>query len=211
MATQELARKSNRPTFTPEQHEAWQKAKLYLKHLINTDTLKYRALHIAMSELRGRYRTHKGPIETMSKNPNKSKQRYILDSYDGLRTRVDTWKAYLENPGSKKLFVLVDNNLSPSQQAVQASHAVALFQKENPLAPWVNGTLVLLTIDPAYKQRYAVDRGEYTFEQCLSKFASGWSFSSLWREEDLDNRPTAFAVMDEYSDLGTIIKGTKLL
>jgi len=44
----------------------------------------------------------------------------------------------------KKLYALVDKNLSRSQQAVQAAHAVAQYLLENPDTEWANGTLVLL-------------------------------------------------------------------
>lgn len=42
-----------------------------------------------------------------------------------------------------RLYVLVHDNLTPSQKAVQACHAVAQFQIKHP-GVWMNETLVLL-------------------------------------------------------------------
>ena len=43
-----------------------------------------------------------------------------------------------------KLYVLVNQQLSKSQQAVQAGHAIAEYLLKYPNTPWDNGTLVLL-------------------------------------------------------------------
>ena len=160
-----------------------------------------------MSELRGRYRTHKGPIETISKNPNKAQERQSLDRQYQLKERIEEWKEYLINPGARKLYVIVKKDLSPSQKAVQASHAAAQFQKEHPLAPWINGTMVLLTIDPGYKDW----RGPLTMENFNGSSGQGL-YRTVWREPDMKDAITAVCIVKEFQNSQTgEIKGLKLL
>lgn len=192
MAIELKENETKRPTFTPEQHEAWNKAKLLLKSLTKDNVIRYRALHIAMSELRGKYRKHKGPIETPSKNPNKLQCRIMTDKYAQLRERVDAWKAYFDNPGMKKLYVICDNTLSEPQKAVQSAHAVAQFMKEHPIAPWTNGTLVLLQTEP--------DKYMLSFDSIIHRlFRKGiYNYQTEWREEDMSNQITAVVVLDDF-------------
>ena len=204
MATQETT-KSNRPTFTPEQHEAWKKARLLLKSLMRVDSFRYRTLHVAMSELRAIYKKHKGPIETRAKNPNKAKQRELTDKYAQFRQRVDAWKAYLDNPGSKKLYIITDVELSDSQRAVQSAHCAALFQKEHPNAPWSNGILVLLK--PKLNHYMFKDIKPNTGEvmnKLAAYFRHSWNYKSIWREEDRDNQITSIALLNDYIELGHV-------
>lgn len=188
----------DRPTFNTEQKEAWNKAKLLLKTLRYGDaekygnSIRYRALHIAMSELRGMHRKHKGPIETPAKNPNKLQNRQLADKYAQLRERVDSWKAYFDNPGKKKLYVICDHTLSEAQKAVQSAHAVAKFVRENPLAPWCNGTLVLLQPNNDRESKFVSVVNWYFSDR-------SWSFRSEWCEEDMDNRLTAVAILDDFN------------
>jgi hypothetical protein len=206
---------TTRPTFTPEQKEAWNKAKLLLKDLIaKGQTTRLRALHIAMSELRGTFRKHKGLIEQPSSKPDKRRQKESLDSQIRLRERIDEWKLYLTDPGAHKLYIIVKGGMSPSQKAVQASHAAHQFAKEHPHAPWINGTLVLLTPDPNYKDW----RGKgITLEDFHPVDANGhWNsegkYMTIWREPDMDNAITAVCILKEFQNSETgQHRGLKLL
>lgn len=138
---------AERTKFTIEQKEAWNKAKDLLKIYRGTD--EYRPLHIAMSELRAENgRTHKGPIERISTNPDKKREYESGIINNKIREHVQEWKEYLRSPDLKKLYIIVRDDLSPSQKAVQASHAAAEFQKRVPHAPWINGTMILMQTNP---------------------------------------------------------------
>lgn len=202
---------ATRPHFTEEQKEAWQKAKYLLHRLAPNDPdslppSSRRALHIAMSELRAEQgRKHKGPIETLPKNEQKRIQHRAIAKTIHLSERVAEWKDYLINPSAKKLYILVDHTLSPSQKAVQASHAAAQFQKEHPFAPWINGTMVLLECkDKAFKNFFGGEIPIEEFAQRQHWFTNvnyGWvpkTYSTIWREPDLDNRITAIAATRDF-------------
>lgn len=87
-----------------------------------------------------------------------------------------------------KLFVLVRKDLSKSQQAVQAGHAIAQYLIEHPDTEWGNGTLVLL--------RVPFESFDY-WQKTIGKY-------SIFREPDIGNEMTAIACVgnDElFSDL----------
>jgi hypothetical protein len=207
-------KQAHAPRFTDEQKEAWQKARALLK----SGKTNRRALHIAMSELRlENGRQHKGPIETESKNEGKLTEYKAFLVYSQMAARVAEWKQYLRDPGSRKLYIIARHDLSPSQKAVQASHAAAEFAKRNPLAPWTNGTLVLLCPDPNSidYQRYTgihAREGADPFTEFCGRY---WfaEFKTEWREPDLIGNPiTAIAMLSAYRNeqIGSL-PGTKLL
>ena len=207
---------AERTKFTSEQKEAWTKAKDLLKIYRGSD--EYRPLHIAMSELRAENGTHKGPIERISTNPDKKREYEAGIINNKIRERVQEWKAYFRNPDLKKLYIIVRDDLSPSQKAVQASHAAAEFQKRVPHAPWINGTMILMQTDPDNKIYQSYKGGRWGFkseakdqfeEYCKNIWSS---FKIEWREPDQGNRLTAIAILSNYrnDDLGRI-SGIKLL
>ena len=87
----------------------------------------------------------------------------------------------------KKLYVLVRKDLSRSQQAVQAGHAVAEYLKQHPNTEWQNGTLVYLVV---YNERHLADMAK----QLLGE---GYAAKDIvgFHEPDRDNEMTAFAVL----------------
>ena len=195
--------------FTVEQKEAWQKAKQLLA--IPWGRIGYltgerrRALHIAMSELRAENgRKHKGPIETLPKNLGKLIQYHVIRKSNHITERVQEWKDYFQNPGIKKLYILVREDLSTSQEAVQASHCAAQFQKEHPHAPWVNGTMVLLVPNkehPFYGSLTASwnrVKQEPAFEQFIRDYCWRADYLTTWRELDLNNEITAVALLMDW-------------
>jgi hypothetical protein len=101
----------------------------------------------------------------------------------GLRLDLDrvNWIIQTMQPDSKdKLYVVVNETLTPSQQAVQSAHAVAEFLRKNPYTMWRNGYLILLKDKPGYggnMRAFAWGNGEY------AEFV----------EPDLDNKVTAYA------------------
>ena len=82
-----------------------------------------------------------------------------------------------------KLYVIVRSNLSKSQQAVQAGHAVAQFLLENRETEWSNGTLVYLksrSLRPYLRRKH-----------------------TAFFEPDIGNEMTAIATLDS-KDLGSL-------
>ena len=59
---------------------------------------------------------------------------------------------------AKKLYVLVRKDLSKSQQAVQAGHAVAEYLLHGPFTSWGNGTLVYLLVHDEQELKDWIDK-----------------------------------------------------
>lgn len=78
-----------------------------------------------------------------------------------------------------KMYVVVRDDLSVAQKAVQAGHALAEYLKENKDTLWNNGTLVYLTTKniEQFKNKLDVYRIEY----------------NEFREPDIGNELTAIA------------------
>lgn len=84
-----------------------------------------------------------------------------------------------------KLYVLVRKDLSKSQQAVQAGHAVAEWLLRNPDSQeWTNGTLVYLI----------VHNEQELFEWTDKLDGLGVSWTGF-REPDIGNQMTAMATL----------------
>lgn len=87
-----------------------------------------------------------------------------------------------------KLFVIVRKDLSTSQRAVQAGHAVAEFLLRGPFSRWNNGTLVYLGV-----------KGLYQLENLKRKFENDGIEYIEFREPDLNNEVTAITTdIDNY-------------
>jgi hypothetical protein len=123
---------------------------------------KYRHKHVAYGLARGR------TIEQIDSGRNLDMDRV-------------NWILKTMQPDSKeKLYVVVNDALSISQQAVQSAHAVAEFLKQNPHTTWTNGHLILLKDKPGY-------------DGDMRRYAYGCEYAEF-REPDLDNKVTAYAV-----------------
>jgi len=106
-----------------------------------------------------------------------------IDQIDtGLRLDLDrvNWIIKTMQPDSReKLYVVVNETLTPSQQAVQSAHAVAEFLRVHPHTMWSNGYLILLKDKP--------------YGGNMRAFAWGGGESAEFIEPDLDNKVTAYA------------------
>lgn len=93
-----------------------------------------------------------------------------------------------------KLYVLVRADLSKSQQAVQAGHALAQFLLEHRDTAWDNGTLVYLKVpDEQVLQQWA---------EKLKQFGI-----STFREPDIGDQLTAIAALG----VGEHVRGLSLM
>jgi hypothetical protein len=109
------------------------------------------------------------------------------DSGKGLDMPTVEWVMRTMSPESKeKLYVVVSDKLHPSQQAVQAGHAVAEFLRKNPHTQWANGHLIYLKDAPSahfngdMKSYYGAQYGTSQFAEFV--------------EPDLGYKITAYAV-----------------
>jgi hypothetical protein len=94
--------------------------------------------------------------------------------------RVNWLIKTLEEGSKEKLYVVVNETLTSSQQAVQSAHAVAEFMRIHPHTTWRNGYLILLKTHPAY----AGNMRPYTGKGIEH---------AVFVEPDLDNKVTAYA------------------
>jgi len=125
---------------------------------------EYRHKHVAYGLIRGR---------TLE----------MMDSGENLDMNRVAWILKSMQPDSKeKLYVVVSDILSISQQAVQSAHAVAEFMKQNPYTMWSNGYLILLKEKPGYGGNMQPHFSTYGCE--YAEFV----------EPDLDNKVTAYAI-----------------
>lgn len=98
------------------------------------------------------------------------------------------WTLRTMNPESKeKLYVVVNETLTPSQQAVQSAHAVAEFLRKYPHTMWSNGYLILLKDKP-------------NREGNMVGWVGGRTEYAKFNEPDLGNKVTAYAVFGEHAE-----------
>lgn len=81
-----------------------------------------------------------------------------------------------------KLFIIVRKDLSKSQQAVQAGHALAEHLLHGPFSRWQNGTLIYLGV-----------KGPLQLKKLINRFNEENILYTEFREPDLNNEVTAFA------------------
>jgi hypothetical protein len=113
-----------------------------------------------------------------------------IDSGNGLNMDVVNWIIESMQPNStKKLYIIVNEQLSTSQQAVQAGHAVAAFLKNNPHTQWDNGHLIYLKTKPNWKGN---------INECI--YFSFNHETAEFCEPDMDSVITAAAVFGPYAE-----------
>jgi hypothetical protein len=117
----------------------------------------------------------------------------------GVRLDMDrvNWIIKTMQPESKeKLYVVVNETLTPAQQAVQSAHAVAEFMRKYRYTMWSNGYLILLKGQPAYGGNMRCHR------------TSGCEFAEFV-EPDLNNIITAYVCFGP--DVERLLKNHKLV
>ena len=101
-----------------------------------------------------------------------------------------------------KLYVIVRRDLSKSQQAVQAGHAVAQFLIDCPNSGWTNGTLVYLKGPNGHDEIMQ-------FYQYMYKKESQWIMP--FYEPDIDNEMTAFAILEPKNNISDALRDMPLV
>lgn len=142
-----------------------------------------KAIHIARSLARGRSLSQIIP-------------GHKLAGYE--QANIEYWTKAIQDPGSFKLYIYINDSLSKSQQAVQAAHALAEFQKTFPNAPWINGTLVLMTLPEKTENHW----GGFRFPFNTEARQKHSLFQTAFKEPDMDNKITAFAILPMNSSHG---------
>jgi hypothetical protein len=108
-----------------------------------------------------------------------------VDSGKHLNMDYVNWVlASMKEDSKEKLYVVVNDKLSPSQQAVQAGHAVAEFLKKHPHTQWDNGYLIYLKDKCGYQDNM---RGPW---QVLNSLTNSYA---EFVEPDVGNKVTAYA------------------
>jgi hypothetical protein len=85
-----------------------------------------------------------------------------------------------------KLYVLVRDDLSPIQRAVQGCHAALEFLRQYPQTAWNNGTLILLRIP-----------NEGLLKQWMERLNIRDIPHACFHEPDMGNQITALAAVHE--------------
>jgi hypothetical protein len=106
-----------------------------------------------------------------------------VDSGGGLNMEWVNFILESMKPEAKnKLYVVVNDKLTPSQQAVQAGHAVAEFLKKYPNTMWDNGYLIYLKESPVW---YDTMTGSWNLKCYTQEYVE-------FKEPDLGNKVTAY-------------------
>jgi hypothetical protein len=122
---------------------------------------------------------------------SRSRQIEQIDSGVGLNMEYVNWVIdSMKEDSKQKLYIVVNENLNPSQQAVQSGHAVAEFLKKNPHTQWSNGYLIYLKRSPNY-QGNMMGFGPWSYG--LGEYAE-------FKEPDLENKVTAYAVFSPQAE-----------
>ncbi len=94
-----------------------------------------------------------------------------------------------------KLYVLIRNDLSSSQQAVQGGHVVAKFASKRPDINWDRQTFVYLKVS------------QYQLKKYLHRLSMDGIFHEKFIEPDIGNQLTSIACLDQNDSF----KGLNLL